>query len=144
MDKVLDFLHSHFLLLTESLQESCCKLFEKIWTSEMDFRETYVPNMCTYLMTMAVLQGRSFSAYMNRLYVFSPSLLVLEMQFERALNSSISQTGLRIPSKPSFFTQSLWSLSSRTLTERSCCRCRLECEENVLIDYDLSDSFQTS
>lgn len=75
MDKVLDFLHSHFLLLTESLQESCCKLFEKIWTSEMDFRETYVPNMCTYLMTMAVRQGRSFSAYMNRLYVFSPSPL---------------------------------------------------------------------
>ena len=54
-------------MLTESIQESCCKLFEKIWATEMDFRENYVPNMCTYLMTMALRPGRSFSSYMNRL-----------------------------------------------------------------------------
>ena len=70
MDTVQTFLHSHFFMLADSIQESCCKLFEKVWTTEMDFRENYVPNMCTYLMTMAVRPGRSFSSYMNRLYLY--------------------------------------------------------------------------
>lgn len=110
------------------------------WTSARPMSPTCALISWRWLSDKADRSQRTWIVCMSSL----PLLLVLEMQFERALNSSISQTGLRIPSKPSFFTQSLWSLSSRTLTERSCCRCRLECEENVLIDYDLSNSFHTS
>lgn len=67
MDKVLELMHRVFFSLTDEMQENYCKLFEKIWTSEMDFREVYVPNMCTYLMTQMMRLGRSFGSYMNRL-----------------------------------------------------------------------------
>lgn len=67
MDKVLESMHRLFFSLTEETQENYCKLFEKIWTSEMDFREVYTPNMCTYLMTRMMRLGRSFGPYMNRL-----------------------------------------------------------------------------
>lgn len=67
MDKVLTYIHGIFFSLTDEMQESYCRLFEKIWTSEMDFRETYTPNMCTYLMMMVMRLGRSFNSYMTRL-----------------------------------------------------------------------------
>lgn len=83
MDSILTIIHQFFFCLTDDIQNVYCSVFEKCWTKEIASRDNYAPNMCLFLMTKVVKEGKSFSSYMNRLYSYR-----LDMKGRNAIRES--------------------------------------------------------